>query len=106
MTCSVTDGSESCDESVYAKGLCIAHYFRLYRTGSTGLVEIRNTTNLRPCGTLAAFRRHQRRGEEPCEACRKASRASGNARQKALNRLAREYPQRFRELLRDEQDAM
>jgi hypothetical protein len=26
--------------------------------------------NLRPCGTHAAFRRHERRGEAPCSACR------------------------------------
>ena len=29
---------------------------------------------LRPCGTLAAYRRHLRRGERPCAACRAASR--------------------------------
>jgi hypothetical protein len=28
---------------------------------------------LRPCGTTAAHKRHLRHGEEPCEACRKAS---------------------------------
>lgn len=27
---------------------------------------------LRPCGTAAAYRRHVRRGEEPCAACRAA----------------------------------
>ena len=27
---------------------------------------------LRPCGTLAAFRRHQRHGERPCLRCRQA----------------------------------
>jgi hypothetical protein len=27
---------------------------------------------LMPCGTPAAFRRHKRHGEEPCEACREA----------------------------------
>lgn len=26
----------------------------------------------RPCGTPAAYRRHQRHGEKPCEACRQA----------------------------------
>ncbi len=29
-----------------------------------------------PCGTLAAFRRHQRRGEPICEACRVAYNAA------------------------------
>lgn len=26
----------------------------------------------RPCGTVAAYRRHQRHGEPPCDACRQA----------------------------------
>ena len=29
---------------------------------------------LQPCGTLAAYKRHQRRGEPACEACRLANR--------------------------------
>lgn len=29
---------------------------------------------LQPCGTWAAYKRHKRRGEEPCEACRQAAR--------------------------------
>lgn len=29
---------------------------------------------LRPCGTYAAFQRHQKRDEEPCEACAEAAR--------------------------------
>jgi hypothetical protein len=27
---------------------------------------------LKPCGTLAAYRRHQRRGEKSCKTCRQA----------------------------------
>lgn len=27
----------------------------------------------KPCGTVAAYRRHQRNGEPPCDACRKAN---------------------------------
>src|SRR5690606_29324388 len=27
---------------------------------------------LKPCGTVAAYRRHQRHGEPPCDECRKA----------------------------------
>jgi len=27
---------------------------------------------LKPCGTVAAHRRHRRNGEEPCAACKKA----------------------------------
>lgn len=30
---------------------------------------------LRPCGTEAAYRRHTKRGEPPCDACREAKRA-------------------------------
>lgn len=30
--------------------------------------------NVAPCGTLAAYRRHRRKGEAPCTACRKANR--------------------------------
>jgi hypothetical protein len=29
-----------------------------------------------PCGTLAAFRRHERAGEVPCEPCREANRVA------------------------------
>jgi hypothetical protein len=32
----------------------------------------RNELDLRPHGTPAAYRRHYRRGEKPCEACRQA----------------------------------
>lgn len=30
--------------------------------------------DLRPCGTQAAWARHRRKGEEPCEACKQANR--------------------------------
>jgi hypothetical protein len=33
----------------------------------------RNELDLKPCGTLAAYTRHKRRGEKPCEACRQAA---------------------------------
>jgi hypothetical protein len=29
----------------------------------------------KPCGTLAAYRRHQRRGEPPCDLCKAANAA-------------------------------
>ena len=29
---------------------------------------------LQPCGTWAAYKRHKRKGEEPCDACRQAAR--------------------------------
>lgn len=31
------------------------------------------TGPLKPCGTTAAYRRHLRAGEKPCDACRKAA---------------------------------
>ena len=36
--------------------------------------------NLEPCGTLAAYRRHSRRGEKPCDACREARNAANRVR--------------------------
>ena len=39
--------------------------------------------NLEPCGTLAAYRRHSRRGEKPCEACRETRNADSQARRRA-----------------------
>ena len=43
-----------------------------------------NPSLLRPCGTLAAYRRHLRRGERPCEACSQASRRA----QRTSDRMA------------------
>jgi hypothetical protein len=36
------------------------------RTGQPGRRPVQ------PCGTVAAYRRHRRRGEQPCEACEAA----------------------------------
>lgn len=38
------------------------------------LPAARRRTDLEPCGTWAAYKRHHRSDEEPCEACREASR--------------------------------
>lgn len=40
---------------------------------------------LKPCGTYAAFTRHKKAGEEPCEVCREAR-----------NKVHREYAKRWR----------
>ena len=32
----------------------------------------RKPRTLKPCGTVAAYRRHTRHGEEPCDACKAA----------------------------------
>lgn len=45
-----------------------AEYQRKYRDRQRG----GPARDLKPCGTVAAYRRHQRHGEEPCEACKKA----------------------------------
>ncbi len=64
----------------------------------------------KPCGTHAAWSRHQRRGEVPCEPCKDARNAyqrslrsgySGTqriARQAALDELAVRFPEEFRTL--------
>jgi len=43
-----------------------------------------NRKGLKPCGTAAAYTRHRRAGETPCDACRRA-----NADQKATERALR-----------------
>ena len=48
---------------------------------------------LRPCGTYAAFQRHQKRDEEPCEACAEAARLwrlYTNSRKRYWNRKAKD----------------
>jgi hypothetical protein len=67
-------------------------------------------TDLKPCGTVAAYMRHYRRGEEPCEECLQAKRDRYKqidsdrvlARARASVRLRGEYPRRFQELVREE----
>jgi len=72
-----------------------------------------------PCGTVAAYQRHRRRGEAACGLCAEANRQKSRARRadpelrveevarnlartRALWRLANEYPERFRALSTDE----
>lgn len=43
---------------------------------------------LKPCGTHAAYRRHLRAGEQPCEPCRAAAREQKNARKQAQREAA------------------
>jgi len=67
---------------------------------------------LQPCGTPAAYRRHLRHGEQPCDACRDAMRAYQKkwldrtgymrARNRALSRLAARRRGEFRRLLLEE----
>ena len=49
-----------------------AAYYREWRAkrgARTGVVGRRPTE---PCGTVAAYRRHRRAGEQPCDQCRLA----------------------------------
>lgn len=39
--------------------------------------------SLQPCGTWAAYKRHTKAGEPPCEACAEASRRRSRARYRA-----------------------
>lgn len=75
---------------------------------------------LKPCGTLAAYQRHLRRGEAPCADCRRANRdyhrrdrATNPKRQereaiynaaydRAATRLTHAFPDAFRALLNEE----
>lgn len=45
--------------------------------------------NLQPCGTWAAYKRHLRKGEDPCDDCREAARVQQRERS-AARRAARE----------------
>jgi WhiB family redox-sensing transcriptional regulator len=44
-------------------------------------------TAVQPCGTAAAYKRHQRNGEEPCQACR-----DGHAKAKLVREYGRKKP--------------
>lgn len=70
------------------------------------------------CGTAAGYIRHVRAGEKACEECRAAhtlyvrlwrarggmknTREQSSARQRALSRLARMYPNHYRALYAEE----
>jgi hypothetical protein len=73
------------------------------------------------CGTHPGYQAHRKRGEDACEACKAANREYMNdwmarnpekraaykqkavIRDRALERLAREYPERFMELYFEEE---
>lgn len=72
-----------------------------------------DTNTLSPCGTRAAYTRHKRRGEQPCEPCRRANVADGKpariaysiARQRAYSALRELHRQEFIEILAVERAA-
>jgi hypothetical protein len=45
---------------------------------------------LKPCGTPAAYRRHLRHREEPCDACRQAELDRGEAARRAQGALPKQ----------------
>lgn len=77
-------------------------------------------SDLKPCGTIAAYRRHQRHGEQPCEACQKVwaayhrgyinsspevrarARAYTKAYGRAARRIAAAHPDEMAALLAEE----
>lgn len=69
---------------------------RVYRGG---------TTPEQPCGTYAAYRRHLRRGEAPCEPCAEANRRDTNQRYRLKHGRSRPTgldPQLVDSFIRDE----
>ena len=67
-------------------------------------------TALMPCGTVAAYQRHIRAGEKPCDPCAEASRVYattkrggyGRARIRACTRLAHAHLEEFLRLFDEE----
>lgn len=49
---------------------------------------------LKPCGTIAAYKRHQLHSEKPCEACAEAWRAYHREYYRLLHPGARSYRRR------------
>lgn len=61
------------------------------------------------CGSNRGYFAHRRRDEDACEACKAAHYAdqavTAAARTRALARLAKEFPSRFREIYAEERSA-
>ena len=61
------------------------------------------TADLQPCGTHAAYQRHVRAKEKPCDACSAENavyvKVRRDARQAALRLLAKRHPVEFATLL-------
>ncbi|HEX7040593.1 MAG TPA: hypothetical protein VF202_10790 [Trueperaceae bacterium] len=71
------------------------------------------TRRLKPCGTVAAYMRHYRRGETPCRDCRYAyskyrreDRPYSRSYQDALSALVKRYPAEFRGIYEELRDSM
>jgi hypothetical protein len=55
-------------------------YMRHWRNQRTGRNGQPGKLPTKPCGTLAAYRRHLWRGEEPCQPCKDANAAEWRRR--------------------------
>jgi formamidopyrimidine-DNA glycosylase len=55
----------------------------------------RSRQNLQPCGTYAAYLRHWKRQERPCEPCQKAQRAYSRRRYLANPEAAKQAAKRW-----------
>lgn len=111
MDCSIED----CTDKAVSRGWCSKHYTRWQRHGSP--LTLMPPAARAKCGTYSGYQAHNRRDETPCDECRqansdyhqnrRATNPTAKARDqrrnssysKALWRLAREYPQRFNELV-------
>ncbi len=58
----------------YDPDVASAEYQRKWRASKGARTGQPGRPVTQPCGTVAAYRRHGRNGEEPCEACRQAER--------------------------------
>lgn len=59
-TCTI----DGCNQPPKARGWCRKHYNRWHRHGDPSIKQ-----QLKPCGTVAGYRRHKDRGEEACKPC-------------------------------------
>ena len=91
-TCSLL----GCGRPHEAKGYCKLHYYRMKRGISPDLpVGFRYGPRPQPidwarCGTASQYRAHLRKGETPCEPCRKAERRRVNLRYERIGRPVRD----------------
>ena len=61
--------------------------------------------NLEPCGTPAAYRRHYRKGQKPCERCTFAHEMAVAEYRRSLNAARRELYRQLREAGMSPRDA-
>jgi hypothetical protein len=57
-----------------------AEYQRKYRASKGARTGVPGRPAVQPCGTYAAYKRHLRKGEAPCNLCKQANAARSKAR--------------------------